>query len=146
MHCSCRFLRYTPKELKDYGGGPKVQDSWTHSSCSWIKVIAMRHCHSACVSTHMPAPVWHGCELLPIRPIVLILHGFCCSSAPLHNCCGLRQEIFLTYIAPCHYNAIRRRTSSLPRIFALSRSTSSIEAAMKQADKQGLPRNQVRAA
>ena len=53
------------------------------------------------------------------------------------------QEIFLTYIAPCHYNAIRRRTSSLPRIFALSRSTSSVEAAMKQADRQGLPRNQV---
>jgi len=54
------------------------------------------------------------------------------------------QEIFLTYIAPCHYNAIRRRTSSMPRIFALSRTNSSIEAAMRQADRQGLPRNQVR--
>ena len=57
--------------------------------------------------------------------------------------CIPSQEIFLTYIAPCHYNAVRRRTSSLPRIFALSRSTSSIEAAMRQAEKQGLPRDQV---
>jgi hypothetical protein len=55
-----------------------------------------------------------------------------------------QQEIFLTYIAPCHYNAIRRRTSSLPRIFALSRSKSSVEAAMRQAERQGLPQDQVR--
>ena len=32
----------------------------------------------------------------------------------------------------------------MPRIFALSRTNSSIEAAMRQADRQGLPRNQVR--
>ena len=67
----------------------------------------------------------------------------CYGESLTFSCCAW-QEIFLTYIAPCHYNAIRRRTNSLPRIFALSRSKSSIEAAMRQAERQGLPQDQVR--
>ena len=50
------------------------------------------------------------------------------------------QEIFLTYIAPYHYNAIRRRTRSLPRVFSLGRSQSDIERALKKAEQDGLPR------
>ena len=55
----------------------------------------------------------------------------------------LLQEIFLTYIAPCHYNAVRRRTRSMPRVFALGRTNSAIDMAMRKAAQQGLPPSQV---
>ena len=124
-----RFLRYTPKELKDYGGGPKVS-----SRCPVCVRLYIQSDHSTTypwisrlAASCRPSPC-HWWVMVPKRRL-----------ASVH-----RQEIFLTYIAPCHYNAIRRRTNSLPRIFALSRSKSSVEAAMRQAERQGLPEGQAR--
>jgi hypothetical protein len=55
----------------------------------------------------------------------------------LQNYSGEPKEIFLTYIAPYHYNAIRRRTRNLPRVFSLGRTQSDIELALIKAEQQG---------
>ena len=56
----------------------------------------------------------------------------------------LLKEVFLTYIAPVHYNAIRRRRAQamLQRRLSLNRQGSQIQAALDkaQAEQRGMQR------